>query len=148
MDDHDRPLNERGKRDAPIMAKAVADSGFRPQRIVSSTALRARATATVFAEVLGGEDGDVHLTEELYLASAATIISCARQLDEGIESAMFFGHNPGMHETCNLLLPRPKIVDMATCAVAHFSLDFDHWGEIQEGYGELVSFLYPKGLGV
>lgn len=117
--DHDRPLNERGQRDAPVMAARLAATGFRPARILSSTALRARTTAAAFGAALGVE---VELDEALYGAPAGVLLATA----SGATSVMVVAHNPGMSDLA-ASLSGGGIAHMPTCAVARFTWDAEDW---------------------
>ncbi|MDN3495968.1 histidine phosphatase family protein [Planococcus sp. APC 4015] len=121
LDDHDRPLNDRGLRDAPVMAQRLADSGFRPEAILSSTALRAATTADAFAEVLGAP---VDRQERLYGAPAALLLGAAA--DRGAASVVVVAHDPGMSALAGRLSGE-GIAHMPTCAVATFTWDEDDW---------------------
>lgn len=124
LDDHDRPLNDRGLHDAPRMAARLADSGFRPDVLLSSTALRARTTAGFFADALGV---DAQLSEELYGASASSLLGAAAAT--GTSSVMVVAHDPGMSVLAGRL-SRDRIDHMTTCAVATFAWDSDDWSEV------------------
>lgn len=119
--DHDRPLNDRGHRDAPAMAARLAATGVRPAVLLSSTALRARTTAFAFGDALGVE---VELRAELYGASARTLLATAAA--SGASSVMLVAHDPGMTDLAEEL-SGGGISHMPTCAVAHFTWDTDDW---------------------
>jgi phosphohistidine phosphatase len=124
LDDHDRPLNSRGMRDAPRMARALAETGFRPEVILSSTALRARTTAEAFAAQF---DVAVDLDPELYGAPGSTLRekaagSSARRL-------IVVAHDPGMSALAERL-SEGEIGHMPTCAVATFTWDEDDWDAV------------------
>ncbi len=121
LDDHDRPLNARGLRDAPVMARRLAATGCRPDAIVSSTAVRARTTARFFAEVFGL---DVTLQERLYGAPASMLLRAAAR--SGVESAIVVAHDPGITALA-ARLSGDGIAHMPTCAVATFTWDADEW---------------------
>ena len=121
LDDHDRPLNDRGLRDAPRMARALAETGFRPDVILSSTALRARTTAEAFAAELRIA---VSLEPELYGAPASTLLDVAAAT--GAASVMVVAHDPGM-SVLAARLSSDRIEHMPTCAVATFAWDEDDW---------------------
>ncbi len=121
LDDHDRPLNERGRRDAPVMARRLADTGFRPARILSSSALRARTTAQVFGEALGAT---VELDEGLYGAPGSRLLAAAS--GSGVADVMVVAHDPGMTVLAERL-SGGGIGAMPTCAVATFVWDTDDW---------------------
>lgn len=120
LDDHDRPLNDRGLRDAPVMARRLAETGFSPDVILSSTALRARTTATSFAEVFGLP---VTLEERLYGAPGSLLLRAA--VESGAASVIVVAHDPGMSALAGRL--SGEIAHMPTCAVATFTWDADDW---------------------
>lgn len=121
LDDHDRPLNDRGMRDAPVMAARLAASGFRPDVILASTALRARTTAEAFAAELGVA---VSLDPELYGAPAGALLAAAAAT--GAASVMVVAHDPGMSVLAGRL-SGDGIGHMPTCAVATFTWTHDDW---------------------
>jgi phosphohistidine phosphatase len=121
LDDHDRPLNDRGLRDAPRMARALAETGFRPEVILSSTALRARTTAEAFAAEF---DVAVDLEPELYGAPAQTLL--ARAAESSARSVIVVAHDPGMSALAERL-SEGEIGHMPTCAIATFTWDQDDW---------------------
>jgi phosphohistidine phosphatase len=125
LDDHDRPLNDRGLRDAPVMAARLAESGFRPDAILSSTALRAKTTARAFADVWAAR---VQVQARLYGASAGVLLSAAAEAGAagGIDSVLVVAHDPGMSVLAGQL-SSGEIVHMPTCAVATFTWDADEW---------------------
>ncbi|MCR2784218.1 MULTISPECIES: histidine phosphatase family protein [unclassified Microbacterium] len=120
LDDHDRPLNARGLRDAPVMAARLADSGFSPDVIVASTALRARTTAQFFGEQFAVQP---RLLPELYGASADELLEVAAR--QGAASVLVVAHDPGMSALAGRL--SDEIGHMPTCAVATFTWDQDDW---------------------
>ena len=144
--DHERPLNARGERDAPRIGQALASENFRPGLIISSTALRARTTAGVIAELIGYPADQIREERRVYLASVSDLIAVVREVDENIQSLLMFGHNPGFEDFCNALVPGRPIAHMPTCAVAQMTLNVDYWGAIDAGCAELVAFRYPKQL--
>ncbi|MFT4279727.1 SixA phosphatase family protein [Microbacterium sp.] len=121
LDDHERPLNDRGRRDAPVVAARLAKTGFRPGVLLSSTALRARTTAAAFADALGVA---VEERDDLYGASARTLLATATT--SGHESVLIVAHDPGMTVLAESL-SRGGIGHMPTCAVATFRWRADDW---------------------
>lgn len=119
--DHDRPLNGRGRANAPMMAARFVETNPAIQRIISSTAVRAHTTALEFGAALGLE---VALDPGLYLSSARTLL--ARALAEGVSSVMLVAHDPGITVLANEL-SGGGIQHMPTCAVARFT-----WGQAPE----------------
>ncbi|MFV0434863.1 MAG: SixA phosphatase family protein [Leucobacter sp.] len=127
LTDHDRPLNHRGERNAPMMARRLAASGAEVQRILASTAVRARTTAEVFGAALGVP---VELDEELYLASASTLLTKAAEAgsESGSPSVMVVAHDPGISGLASYL-SEGGIDHMPTCAVARFLWRDGSWSE-------------------
>ncbi len=119
--DHDRPLNGRGVRDAPRMAEQLAKTGFQPDLILSSTALRARTTADALGTALGVR---VTLVPELYASSAHELISHA--VAAGVPSVILVAHDPGMTDLAEKL-SGGGITHMPTAAVATFTWETDDW---------------------
>lgn len=144
--DHDRVLNERGRRDAPRMAIALRERGVSPGLVVTSTAVRAATTAEVVAAGLGYPEDRISRRPELYLASPQTILRVIQGLEEDEETALVFGHNPGMHEAAALLGDEGGLESFPTLAVARFELPVECWGEVEWGVGRLVDFIVPRGL--
>lgn len=143
--DHERPLNARGERAAPLMGAVLARRGFSPDAILSSTAVRARTTAKIIAGLIGATK--IEQRAEIYHASVSALMKVVRDLDEGFSSALLFGHNPGFEDFANRLIPERPIAHLPTCGVILMRLKIDHWGEIDEDCGELIEFLYPKMFG-
>jgi len=122
-DDHDRPLNARGERDAPAMGRRLAEAGTSPGIILSSTATRARRTAEAYSAALGVP---IALDDRLYLAPADTLWATAA--GSGAESVMLVAHDPGLSDLA-ARLSDGGISHMPTCAVARFAWQFDSWRE-------------------
>ncbi len=138
LDDHDRPLNERGIGDAPRMARRLAETGFRPDVILSSTALRARTTAEAFAAELRVA---VSLDPELYGAPARTILATAAATGAG--SVLVVAHDPGM-SVLAARLSSDQIDHMPTCAVATFMWNEDDWDAVDALPPAEVTFDTPR----
>jgi phosphohistidine phosphatase len=147
MDDFDRPLNERGEKDAPHMAKLLKHHDIIPDRMISSPAKRALSTCLAFAQVLKFDEASIVTDKKLYHASADAILSALAKLKdhtgEEEDVVLLFGHNPGITEFANALL-NVGIDNMPTCAVVGATLDIDSWADISFGCGKLDSFEYPK----
>lgn len=136
--DHDRPLNGRGRRDAPAMAQRLVAERIIPQRVASSTAVRAASTAAEYAAAFGL---DVMEVPALYAASARTILAVAAALPDDIDTAMLVGHNPGMTDAVTELTG--SFVEFPTCAVAECAVDVDSWAELVESSGRLLRLRAP-----
>lgn len=128
--DHDRPLNHRGRRDAPDMGRRLAARGVVPDVLLSSTAVRARTTAELIAGALGFGADRITTDERLYAASVDEVLSVIGELGDDVSCAIVVGHNP---ETTSLAQRFSEDVgELPTCAVAEFTFDIDAW----DGLGE------------
>lgn len=137
--DHDRPLNKRGQRDAPAMAAMLAGSGVSVDRLLSSTALRARTTAAEFASAL---EIEAELDAELYLADADTLLTKAATT--GADTVMVVAHDPGLSDLA-YRLSGGTIEHMPTCAVAQFEWDSATWAEAMGRVADRHAFHTPRG---
>ena len=141
--DHDRPLNSRGKRDAPEMGRRLKTLGVLPSLLMASSSTRTIITAEVIANAIGFKTSEIISNEDLFHADTTLIAETVRKLDDQIASAMLFGHNPGLTWFANetgLL----KINNIPTCGVVAFSLPIDSWKEFESGIGQLLFYDYPK----
>lgn len=143
MTDRDRPLNNRGERDAPFMANIIKSKNIKPDLIITSDALRARMTAEIFAGVLEYPKEEIMVELDLYLASIHDFLHQIHSLDEKAGRCFMVSHNPGISGVINYLT-RSESIDMPTCAVFGIEFPFDSWREIKEGTGKPVLFEYPK----
>lgn len=132
--DHDRPLNHRGLKDAPVMGQRLSDRGCVPEQILCSTATRARETANLllaplFSASLVNQQEVISYTPSIYEAGVSDLIDCLSGVDEAIQHVMMIGHNPGLEGLCEVLV-RGAVDRMATCAVASFELNVESWSAI------------------
>lgn len=142
LSDFERPLNERGRRDAPRMAARLVRDLPAPDLLVSSPATRALTTARSFAETLGLDTARIHIEPRLYEASRKTLLEIVAGLPDSAGHALLFGHNPGLSELAHTLADCP-FDEMPTCAVVHLRLDGKGWKPLP-GKGRLLAYLYPK----
>ena len=106
LDDHDRPLNDRGRLEAPRIGRLLQDEKLLPDLVLSSTAERARATAQAVVEASSYE-GTVRFHLELYLAPPSTYVDVLRSLDGDRERVLMIGHNPGIEDLVEILTSLP-----------------------------------------
>lgn len=120
LSDHERPLNDRGKRDAPEMANRLLDRSCVPDMIYTSSAARALETAAIVAETLSIRDTHIQVFDKLYLATAENIMSVIAQAENfAIEHLMVIGHNPGM-ENLGGYLSAEAMAQLPTAGIYHF----------------------------
>jgi len=143
LSDFDRPLNERGLRDAPYMGSKLKEKGVNPQLIVSSSALRAFTTAKIIAKKLGYSKDKIRKEELIYDAYASDLLEYINNLNDKLNNVMLFGHNPGFTSLSNYLTGIP-IDNIPTCGIVKITFDVDNWKEIAPSKGELIFFDYPK----
>lgn len=142
--DHERPLNKRGQKDAPRMGSILADRELIPQRILSSTAVRARQTAEAVLETAGYQ-GEVTYLDRLYLAEAEEYIAVLRELPDDIERVMVIGHNPGLETLLQLL--SGLIEPLPTAVIAHLALPIQQWSELTpETNADIIDIWRPKEI--
>ncbi len=141
--DHERPLNKRGLRDAPMMGGRLARRGFSTELIVTSPAQRAAATAREVAGAIGFPTDRIVEQAELYLADPDTLLAAMRALSDTVDTVMFFGHNPGFTVLANKLGDL-TLDNLPTCGIAVFEFDISSWRDIDYGAGAVKLFDYPK----
>ena len=144
LPDKERPLNERGLRDAPRMGEQLAKQGVTADLILSSPALRALTTAEIFARKLDYKVKDIAVDERLYGSTPDDLLEVIRELGDGAKCVMLFGHNPELTELAHRL--STKIVDMPTCAVAEFAFDTKSWSSIDSQKAAKVALYRVKEL--
>ena len=128
LSDRERPLNDRGQKDAPMMGQRLAKRHVKPDLIISSPALRALATAQAIAREIGYELRDIAIDERLYASTADALLAVVQSLDKKADCVMLFGHNPEMTELARRL--SGEISDMPTCAVAEFRYNVMAWRDV------------------
>jgi phosphohistidine phosphatase len=147
LDDFERPLNERGKRDAPTMGKRLKEKAIVVDQILSSPAKRALSTAKRIAKVLEYKNEHIKTDQRLYHANHEVIISVLRSVKDKFDTVMIFGHNPGLTDFVNDLMKDKKLIDnVPTCGVVAFELPIEAWSELQSRTGKFLFFDFPKSL--
>jgi phosphohistidine phosphatase len=139
--DFERPLNKRGKRDAPFMGEILYDGGDIPDIIYSSPAKRASDTAKIIADKVGYEK-EIILDEEIYESNLITLKNIVRSIGDENQTAFVFGHNPTLNmfaeDFCSFYENIP------TCGVVKLGFDCDSWRKINVNNCNLLHFDYPK----
>jgi phosphohistidine phosphatase len=142
LDDIERPLNKRGKRDAPFMGELLKEKVVNPDVVFSSPAKRASKTAQIIAEQIGYSKKDIIYTEEIYEASSHELVEFIKKIDDEYNSVMIFGHNPGF-TMLNNFLSKKYIDNIPTCGIV--ALEFNSsWEEIEKNSAKMLFFDYPK----
>lgn len=145
LDDWERPLNKRGKRNIPEMGRFLQKKGTEVDLMISSHAERALTTAIGIGEYLKYSEERIQVTEELYHAGFRKIFELVQEIPDNIQSAAIFGHNPGFTTFANSLTGS-YIDNIPTCGVCAVDISVSRWGEVSPGTGKMSYFMYPKGL--
>ncbi len=142
LSDHDRPLNARGKQDAPRVGAVLKEHGLVPDLIITSTAERALATAEA-AAILGDYPHELQIDRRLYHAPLATYLAVLRDLGQGPNRVMVVGHNPGVEDLVSHLTDRLEA--MPTAALVQIDLPLSRWSDLSDTtQGKLVWLWRPK----
>ncbi|MCB9080400.1 MAG: histidine phosphatase family protein [Lewinellaceae bacterium] len=141
--DMDRPLNDRGMRDAPRMAILLKALGVTPDRILSSPARRALTTATFFAEELGIPPAEIWVEPRIYDAYPEDIISLLQELPDEYKEVLIFGHNPTFTLLANSF-GGPGTDNVPTCGIFRVDAAIDQWVQLSESRGRVMQYLFPK----
>jgi len=141
--DFDRPLAERGEKDVKRLGKRLTSIDFEPDRIVSSTACRALQTATEIARRVGFPSDAIVTRDDMYLASAGTLLDIVGRTESEVGHLVLVGHNPGISDLWEWLVDRRES-GMPTCAIARLELTLGAWLDASQGDATLLDFDYPK----
>lgn len=141
MPDHERPLTERGRKDAKRVGQFLEEHGLVPDLIISSTAKRARTTAKRVAKGCG-YGAEIEVDGRLYLAHPSQFTAVLREVAEHA-TVLVVGHNPGLEEFVRQLTGQPET--MPTAALAEVSLTIDSWQSLSSATeAKLVRVWRPK----
>ena len=143
LDDFDRPLNERGVKDAKLTGKFARRQMVKPDLVLSSPATRAKNTAELFVAAAGLKN-TLAYDERIYEASARRLLQLLSEFDDAYESVLLIGHNPGFEELFELLTGATKKVP--TASLTCIDLNIDKWAGPKSGKGTLKWRMTPKRL--
>lgn len=142
LNDHDRPLADRGIADAPKMAKRLKKRGVIPDLLISSTALRAAETAKITAKALDFPLEKIIWEKLLFHGSPHQILKIIRMQSDSINTLLIFGHNPGFNDLITYL--GGDLENLPTSGQFGFILKSAHWAEISSENAEVWFFDFPK----
>jgi len=143
IDDFERPLNDRGKRDAPEMARRLLKRKQEIDAFISSPAKRAKKTALLFAEEFKFDKDKVKFHDYLYHPSRENLLRAIESAPDKADNIAIFSHNPGITAFVNELT-ETKVDDMPTCAIFAVSADIKRWKDFQNAARKFLYFDYPK----
>lgn len=144
QEDWDRPLDARGVLDAPEMAQRLKAATAKPDKVLTSPAVRALTTANLIVRELGVSPSKVLQDDRLYLASPKAMLSVVHELGGTAKHLVVVGHNPGITEFADQLSAERSIDNMPTCAVYRLDFDIASWSELAWDSGVNAEFDYPK----
>ncbi len=143
LSDLERPLNKRGKQDAPMMGKLLKNLGEIPDLIITSPAKRANSTAKRIATEIDYNEKVIIINDLLYMADIENFIEVIKDVNEKFKKIMIFSHNYGITDFANYI-STSDIENIPTCGVVKIDFKFDSWNKIKKEKGKLVFFEYPK----
>jgi len=143
LDDFDRPLNDRGIRNAPRIAEELVKINLHADKVYVSAAKRTRETFSLLNGTLNWPEESVEITDTIYEASALVLYNLVRNCSDDADDLVLVGHNPGLSELAFIFLGNDCPV-MVTCAVIQISFEVDSWSKIAKGLGTMELHLYPK----
>ncbi|MGJ3236697.1 SixA phosphatase family protein [Marivirga sp.] len=142
LNDYDRPLNDRGKRDAPKMAQWLSSQAINADMVLTSGAERAKNTAMVFQEIL---NVPMEIDDQLYHASRSKLLNIIKQTDNNLNSLILVSHNPGLNDLADYLLSGfPD--NIPTAGIVSLKFDINKWSEASPNNTSFHLFQYPKNL--
>lgn len=147
LTDHQRPLNKRGKNDAPKMGQWLADHVEPPQLILCSDAVRTQQTIAPVLNAWQLQEKEVLRMEPLlYHASPGVLWDLVQECDQPIDRLLLVGHNPGLTEFANSLCKAFNTDNIPTCGFFACSFDIKHWHEAEASDGIFETYQFPKNL--
>lgn len=143
LSDHDRPLNNRGKKNAPEMGKRLRKKEILPDLLLSSTAVRAFSTAKKVANEVGYPKSKIIETRELYHAEIEDLMDIVRMQNDSVKSLMIVGHNPGLTDFANYVADA-GINNIPTAGIVAVRFPIELWYQVKPQSGIVLFFDYPK----
>ena len=143
ISDFDRPLNQRGKREAPLMGKRLADKGICPDALISSPAKRARATAEIVARKVDYPVKRISYDDSAYTSDTVDLLQVLRRTDDRAKTAFLVGHNYAITDLA-VLLTGEYIKKIPTSGVVAVDLSVESWAEVGVGKGTVLFFDFPE----
>ena len=143
LSDYKRPLNQRGRDNAPLMGKILKEQGIQFDLMVSSPAVRAAATTELLAAELDYPIKKIVFDKTLYGAETDTLLEVVQALPNDKTRIALVAHNPGLTEFCNYLC-NAGISNLPTCSVASIRFDIDDWSAVFRDNGTLELYEFPR----
>ncbi len=144
LTDAERPLNERGKRDAPLMGKRLKERGVMPDAIISSPANRAITTAQIIAREIGFPIENIISDESIYESGFEGLLQLIHFIGNSYNQVFLFGHNPGFSWLANHLATDFSVGNLPTCGIVCLEFEVDSWRKVSKNSGRCEFYDYPK----
>ncbi|MCB0699816.1 MAG: histidine phosphatase family protein [Chitinophagales bacterium] len=144
--DYERPLNDRGMLDAPVMGERLKDFGIVPDLIISSTAKRAQQTAKKIADTIGYDKDGIKWYEKLYHCIPSVFEEVIYEIDDDVETVFIVAHNPGITDFVNEFSPMFHTDNMPTCGIVGAEFELKEWNEFSRVEKKVILYEYPKKL--
>lgn len=142
--DFERPLNDRGEKDAPMMGERLKKQNIIPDIIIASTAKRAKQTAKKIAKAIGYNEDKIVWQEKLYHCIPPVFEEVMYEVADDVKTVFIVAHNPGITEFVNQLSDKFCIDNMPTCGVVGASFDAEQWNEFARTEKTVFLFDAPK----
>lgn len=143
VQDHSRPLKERGKKDCKLVTESLRDTIKPPQRIITSDAIRAMETANYFKQVFNIPDKHFISNHNLYDFNGQNVMNLIQNIDNSVKRVMIVGHNHAFTSVANML-GNLYIENVPTCGFVMLQFEVDSWSEVS--LGKTVKTLFPRDL--
>ncbi|MBK6948722.1 MAG: histidine phosphatase family protein [Haliscomenobacter sp.] len=141
LSDIERPLNKRGLKDAPMMARKLREKRVKPDLFLSSPAKRALTTAEIFAASLDVDA--IRVEAQLYEAFPEDVLRVIQGVEDAVQILFVFGHNPTFFVLANRF-SQSELDNVPTCGIVRVDANIDSWRDFRENTGRMAEFLYPK----
>ena len=143
LNDQERPLNDRGRDDAPLMGRALAERAVELDLVVTSPAVRALSTAALVAKELDHSPEQLQVIDAIYEATVPELLTVVKQLPDAADAVLLVGHNNTLTDFANLLSPS-EIPSMPTASIVCLKFSTDRWATVDRTNAEYYFFDKPK----
>jgi len=145
LDDFERPLNIRGRYDAPRVGHWLKNKQIRPDIVISSPASRAAMTARIIAEIIGYPVAQISYMDQIYEGGFSELMNVISLIDERFTQAFLVGHNPGLTFLANSLGDSP-VQNISTCSIFALDLTINKWKAVDKKCGKCIFYQSPKEI--
>lgn len=142
--DFERPLNDRGEQDAPMMGERLKKMNIIPDLLIASTAKRAKQTAKKIAKAIGYDEDKIQWEEKLYHCIPQVFEEVLYEIDDNVRSVFIVAHNPGITDFVDQLSPDFSLDSMPTCGIVGAKMQAAHWTDLNSAKWKVFLFEYPK----